>query len=437
MEVIFNLFEHGANMFDAVGAIVFYIIALGRNNHIKNIWKFVFISAFFICVLGYFQDISDNVLIQFTNMVLIGLVFEGILLKGSMVTKVIYNMMYNIIIILTNMFTVYGIMIILDASIKELCTTGTILRIVVLVVNKTMILFMIMFLLFFLKRHQLEYQEWIIAFLLFAGTLSSGAILINITKSEHLDSGEEAGLMIIALEFFVISLGICVCIYKLNMQYNYKLDNYILNAKLKSEKDIIEKIEQMQEEDQILRHDLKHYLTVAQGMLHTDTVSEVSAYLDEVIGKSFEGKAVYCTNSSVINSVLNDKSCICTNNNIHYDVMVTGEIPKSIQIDVGIILSNLIDNAIDAENQEEVKKIRVELSRYKDMFLIKVENNISMSVLENNPFLVTDKKNKANHGWGMKSIRHLVKKLNGVYSYEERKNVFCVQILLTDIANNA
>lgn len=117
--------------------------------------------------------------------------------------------------------------------------------------------------------------------------------------------------------------------------------------------------------------------------------------------------------------------------------MVTGEIPKSIQIDVGIILSNLIDNAIDAENQEEVKKIRVELSRYKDMFLIKVENNISMSVLENNPFLVTDKKNKANHGWGMKSIRHLVKKLNGVYSYEERKNVFCVQILLTDIANNA
>ena len=63
-------------------------------------------------------------------------------------------------------------------------------------------------------------------------------------------------------------------------------------------------------------------------------------------------------------------------------------------------------------------------------FRIAVKNTIQESVLETNQKLESRKKDKAHHGFGLKSVREIVEKYQGSMEAYEEKNVFIISILL-------
>ena len=141
----------------------------------------------------------------------------------------------------------------------------------------------------------------------------------------------------------------------------------------------------------------------------------MKSYIHEVTGNKFDQGIVYYTKNSVLNAVLSQKADICAKQNISFEVKISGEISKEKQTDVGIILSNLIDNAIEAELKEEKRMIEVQLLRYKGMYMIIVKNYIHESVLTKNPELKTGKADKKHHGIGIKSVKKIVRNLDGMY----------------------
>lgn len=430
MDILFSLAEHTANLFDAAGAFLFFMIVLGKNDRVKNRLKFGIISAGYIMILAYFQDISQNALVQLSNMILIDLVFELLFLKGKVGTKLVYNMIYNVVIMLASMITLYGLAFALTINISTLIAKGSMIRLLVLVINKILI-FMVLFIIVRKIKHQ-EYHEWLITFFMFGGILYIGAILFNIAKMGYLPPEIENRLIIVAFGMLAICIAIAVCIYRLNQQYHYRIENMELSTKLREESYMLQKIDEMYEDNRILRHDLKHYLVIVQGMLSNHQVKEAMKYLDEVIGTRFHSGQAYYTNSSIVNTVLNDKGGICLKNKIDYEVQVSGEIPEHIQMEIGIMLSNIIDNAIEAQLKQETRWIRIKMAKHKGMFMIKVENYIHESVLERNPSFLTTKKDKINHGIGIRSVKKIVKKLEGIYSCEEAGHSFITDIMLPD-----
>ena len=430
MDILFSLAEHTANLFDAAGAFLFFIIVLGKNDRVKNRLKFGIISAGYIMILAYFQDISQNALVQLSNMILIDLVFELLFLKGKVGTKLVYNMIYNVVIMLASMITLYGLAFALTINISTLIAKGSMIRLLVLVINKILI-FMVLFIIVRKIKRQ-EYHEWLITFFMFGGILYIGAILFNIAKMGYLPPKIENRLIIVAFGMLAICIAIAVCIYRLNQQYYYRIENMELSTKLREESYMLQKIDEMYEDNRILRHDLKHYLVIVQGMLSNHQVEEAMKYLDEVIGTRFQSGQAYYTNSSIVNTVLNDKGGICLKNKIDYEVQVSGEIPEHIQMEIGIMLSNIIDNAIEAQLKQETRWIRIKMAKHKGMFMIKVENYIHESVLERNPSFLTTKKDKINHGIGIRSVKKIVKKLEGIYSCEEAGHSFITDIMLPD-----
>lgn len=432
MDILFSLAEHTANLFDAAGAFLFFMIVLGKNDRVKNRLKFGIISAGYIMILAYFQDISQNALVQLSNMILIDLVFELLFLKGKVGTKLVYNMIYNVVIMLASMITLYGLAFALTINISTLIAKGSMIRLLVLVINKILI-FMVLFIIVRKIKHQ-EYHEWLITFFMFGGILYIGAILFNIAKMGYLPPKIENRLIIVAFGMLAICIAIAVCIYRLNQQYHYWIENMELSTKLREESYMLQKIDEMYEDNRILRHDLKHYLVIVQGMLSNHQVEGAMKYLDEVIGTRFHSGQAYYTNSSIINTVLNDKGGICLKNKIDYEVQVSGEIPEHIQMEIGIMLSNIIDNAIEAQLKQETRWIRIKMAKHKGMFMIKVENYIHESVLERNPSFLTTKKDKINHGIGIRSVKKIVKKLEGIYSCEEAGHSFITDIMLPDSA---
>lgn len=438
MDVIYRGAEYAANIFDAMTALVFLTAILGKRDQVKSKRLFGIAMLLFVFVLSYFQDVSDNVLVQFASVIILELLFEYAFLKGSLGTRAVYVMLNNMVLIISNLLTVHGMSFLLGCGMEMLCAEGSVLRIFVLIINKILILLMLLVIVFIGKKNQFEIQEWLIAVLMFIGTLSTGAVLANIAKSGKISVYEEAGLVIVALALLIISIGILFCLYKLNRQHYYKIENQLLNAKLDDEKFMIEKIGQFYEDNRILRHDLKHYFTVLQGMLYSNSTEEMAAYLENVVDSKFDGNQVYRTNSSIINSILNDRAAICQKNQILFEVQISGQVPETIQINLGIILSNLLDNAIEAELEERCEK-RVSIKMYweQEMFLIQISNHIDRSVLQTNPNLLTSKMNRGMHGLGIKSVKKLVKEMNGEYYWEEENNNFVVRIIFSNITKCA
>lgn len=98
--------------------------------------------------------------------------------------------------------------------------------------------------------------------------------------------------------------------------------------------------------------------------------------------------------------------------------------------DIICLLSNAIDNAIEAAVKCETPAISVTISEDKAYLIVMVKNTIVDSVLKNNPCLKTTKINKKHHGLGMLTIQDIVNKYNGIFDFEEEENLFIVDVRL-------
>ena len=109
------------------------------------------------------------------------------------------------------------------------------------------------------------------------------------------------------------------------------------------------------------------------------------------------------------------------------------EFPKNTNIlarDICTILSNLLDNAIEATQfVEEPDVIELTIRRVNYMLLIKVSN----SCIQDREFIEypeTTKENKKMHGWGIPSVKETVEKYNGTLKLAKDNGRFIVSAML-------
>lgn len=112
---------------------------------------------------------------------------------------------------------------------------------------------------------------------------------------------------------------------------------------------------------------------------------------------------------------------------------VSGSLPAKLSIqpsDLFGLLSNLLDNAL--ENADPKKpEVQVKVEIVKSYFSIVVHNTIKAAFLSQNPLLNTTKKEIKAHGYGMKIIRFITEKYNGILDYWEDDTGFTISILLS------
>ena len=94
-------------------------------------------------------------------------------------------------------------------------------------------------------------------------------------------------------------------------------------------------------------------------------------------------------------------------------------------MDFTALLSNLLDNAIEACEREDRKELHVVISKRRGYEVILVKNRIAVSVLNHNPYLQSQKKEKYLHGMGTKQIREISEKYEGMSDFYEEDGFFC------------
>ncbi len=176
-------------------------------------------------------------------------------------------------------------------------------------------------------------------------------------------------------------------------------------------------------------HDIKYKLDAlaAQGGISAESLKNLRDSI-EIYDARLE------TGNRLLNVLITEKSLYCEQNGINLSCMVDGSKLEFMETgDLYCLVGNIIDNALEAvkriaENERRVINLVV---KAKDDIIIVQEENYFNGTLEFYDGLpVTTKADKENHGFGMRSLRMIVKKYGGeLNAYATDDNVFHINVI--------
>lgn len=177
-------------------------------------------------------------------------------------------------------------------------------------------------------------------------------------------------------------------------------------------------------------HDLKHQIHALRKV----SKEEFEAYLNEVEESVSIYEAIVKTGNEVFDTILTDKSLYCRDRGIQVSCVADGSQMDFIHtIDLYALLGNAMDNAIEAvEKFQEIEKRQIDVIIYRqqNFLVMNVINPIPESLVYEEEFPVTTKGDKKTHGFGLRSMQHIVKKYDGFLNISEEDGCFSLKILM-------
>lgn len=215
---------------------------------------------------------------------------------------------------------------------------------------------------------------------------------------------------------------------------NSKWDIYFLQEKNKLYSKQLEIINNALEIDKELKHDLKNHLIIIKDLIQLDKKQEAIDYLENMLKISNLKEQCVYTGNIAIDSILNFKLQQVNKMNLDfkYDVIV----PKQLNIenfDLAIILGNLLDNSLEANLVDNIENKFIDLViRFdRNRLIISLKNSFDGIVKYKNNQIVTKKSNKNGlNGIGLKNVKKVVEKYDGVIEVSANNYVFSVDIIM-------
>lgn len=183
-----------------------------------------------------------------------------------------------------------------------------------------------------------------------------------------------------------------------------------------------------------IRHDMKQHMIAISGFIDDGKIEDCQIYISEYIDQSSSKNKLSKSGNHVIDYIIDTKLSPIKNT----EIIVAGNIGDLSDIkdtDLASLIGNILDNAIEAEEKVENKRIELLLNNYENTRIIVCKNNISSSVLKRNSELRSTKAS-SNHGYGHCIVSDIVKKYNGQLQYFEENNMFGVQIVIPFDSND-
>ena len=194
----------------------------------------------------------------------------------------------------------------------------------------------------------------------------------------------------------------------------------------------------LHDEVSTVKHDLKNHLLCIKKYISDGKTDKIDDYIRTVDDMISCVNNPVVTGNSMLDYIISSKVRTPQSPTI-VATGVLGELDSIDELDLAVLVGNLIDNAMEAAASvdSEEKLIEFDFSIFNGYQNITIKNDITSSVLGSNRELATTKADKKNHGFGMRSIRSIVEKYDGILEYYEEKGKFCIHIAfpITDELN--
>ena len=182
------------------------------------------------------------------------------------------------------------------------------------------------------------------------------------------------------------------------------------------------------------RHDFINKLIVLKNELECENTENAIRNIDEIIQNSNEGEVISHSGNKCVDALINVKYAMAREKGIQFElkIFIPEDLPIN-QCDIGVVLGNALDNAIEATEKckESKRTISIIMGVKKEALVLVVKNpyeNMLKKDKEGN--LLSTKEEFHKHGYGITSIQRVAEKYHGDIIIEDEDGQFVLTIMM-------
>lgn len=399
-----NIFEFVANIVEAVLTVELFVRYFGLKNKKLALMKFLLMVTIYTAVItmsnmfAYFSVHEEYIV---DTMIL---VLAVIFLKGRMLEKILLIFMNSIILSTTGILLtgVFGNFIVYDANGYP---EFGVFRVALVVIAKVIYIICTELII----RNKIEDSQYV-----------SNTVYLKLNAAMIITAVAELFLMdivymsakssSIASVYFVIVALVAVdaILYTLFVNLTNTSINLIKeevkNAAYESEKKIIENMHEINKQTMIVRHDMKSKLTYIMFKLDEGDIKGAEKFLSEELDVELSDVNIISTGNRIADAILNMHAETARKQEIPFRMNITGNLGMVNEMDITIILSNLLDYALELAGTSDVPYAGVDVKDTDNGIMIRAYSSYGELKLNN----------------GMLNVRNIADRYNGTFEFEHR-----------------
>ena len=208
---------------------------------------------------------------------------------------------------------------------------------------------------------------------------------------------------------------------KLLQSFRLRTELTLLEQEEHSLNQYVEEAKTRYDRTKSFRHDIRNHMEVIKKLLQNRKLEEAVRYMEDMDDMAEEMSFPISTNNPVVDILVGNKLGIAKSMGIDVGCFLLLPYPCGLRdIDICIVLSNALDNAIYACKSQDSgteKYIRVSGRIQGDFLMMEIENSFYG-------------KNVFKKGTGLSNVKSVAEKYGGAMSIETRGNAFVLHVLL-------
>ena len=232
---------------------------------------------------------------------------------------------------------------------------------------------------------------------------------------ESYDQGRQerviGALAISAITILAAFIGGALVIRKVKMK-EVMMEKRRAHLVLEHNEIIFSKYERINE----MAHDVKNHISSIKGLIELEQNQAALDYIDVMYDDLGKLSNTIVTGNQLMDVILNEKLNVIKKSDIQFDYKIERVNLSFISDkDLTILLTNLLDNAIESCHQSQNKEIEFQVYTFNESYvIIKLTNSCDHAPLVVNQLLMSRKRERMTYGYGVKNIERVTTYYNGM-----------------------
>lgn len=350
-----------------------------------------------------------------------------------------YSRSYMLAIICANLLVVADyVTVILDPTMLNERDSGdslTVEQLLFVLLIRTFLLFIIFLLKILFHRRGFKYLENIqgIKFLIFPIFTISIEIALNSNVAFITNEANKQLSWVLAFGMVAMNIYLFYLIQDTALRERRLQESRIFEIEANNQLKLYETVSNSMEEQRKISHEYQNQLSVIQLLLQKQEWKKLKEYMEQITGNVLQELDYIDTNHIIVNAILNEKYRQALEKNIVMVCKITDLSCICMEDqDIALLLSNLLNNAIEAcENCKEKKVIKLKMVYENENVIISIQNTYDGNInFADGEYFTTKEQDYANHGLGIKNVIQVINKYSGLYSIRYTETEFYFSIVI-------
>lgn len=393
---------------------------LPQRKYARN-WKWLIVPASVLIGVMSCAGI-DKITILILPFVLNYLIYTC-LFEGSILWHILLLVLTAIMTGVIDTGFLYGSSYILKISIESLIWRK-LQYVTVVSTGKLLTVFLAWFVRYVKKRSSFQQvqRNWLILILIFPAVSLAMLFVVFLGYQENNDLSVLA--IIFSISLGIANIAIIYLIQKIEMQTRNEHETILLSKQMEIQTSSIVALEKSYRSQRQATHEFHRHLQIIRDLLAVNKVEKVCDYLDELDSNHTTRVLRVNSRHPIIDAVLNQKCQAAEEQEIDIQIQVNTlqnvNVPDSALV---VLLSNILDNAIEACAKIETTRCIQCSIIYTDCLFISIRNT-SEPVVIRGTSIETCKVPKEAHGFGIANAVRILDELCAEYTFNYEDGYF-------------